>query len=240
VALAAGARAARLAPPQSWIRGAALTLLGAAELDRGPSPTAREWLEQALAATGIDPEGDVWVPEVLIYLGLAAKYQGNRAEARRRHEAALAALPPDGMLAVRATLLNNLSALIWEDGDRRRAAEFAREALALDGELRNVPSLITSIENAADEALLEGQPEVAAHLLGAAATMRKETNFAIDPSNREVHEDSLVLTREALGEAAFAAAWRRGESLTLDEAIAQADAVLTQAAQEDSGDATAP
>jgi predicted ATPase/class 3 adenylate cyclase len=236
VALDTGAQAVQLAPAQSWIRGAALTLLGAAELDRGPSDRAREWFEQALDALRADPEGGAWVPGVFIYLGLAAKHQGDLAEARRQHEAALAALAPGDMPGVRAMLLGNLSGLIWEEGDRRRAAELAREALALDSELGNVSTLITSIENAADDALFGGQPEAAARLLGAAAAMRKETNFVVDPYNREVHEASLARTREALGKLAFAAAWREGESLPLEQAIAEADAVLAWVAQGDSGE----
>jgi non-specific serine/threonine protein kinase len=238
VALDAGARAVQFAPAQSWIRGAALTLLGAAELDRGPSDRARSWFEQALEEMQADPEGGAWVPGVLIYLGLAAKYQGDLAGARRQHEAALAALAPGAMPGVRAMLLGNLSGLIWEEGDRRRAAELAREALALDHELGNVSTVITSIENAADDALSGGQPEAAARLLGAAAAMRQETNFVVDPYNREVHEASLARTREALGEAAFAAAWRQGERLSLEQAIAEADAVLARVAQGGSGEHT--
>jgi hypothetical protein len=48
--------------------------------------------------------------------------------------------------------------------------------------------------------------------------------------------DALIArVREQLGEPAFAAAWAQGESLPLDQAIAEADAVLAEVAQGDHG-----
>ena len=99
---------------------------------------------------------------------------------------------------------------------------------------------MNSFENAADFALAIGQPEVAARLLGAAEAVRTEANIVIESFNLEEHEATLARTREALGEAAFSAAWKQGESLTLEQAIAEADAVLAQAAQGDPGCESAP
>jgi hypothetical protein len=45
----------------------------------------------------------------------------------------------------------------------------------------------------------------------------------------------MARLRAQLGEPAFNAAWAQGESLPLDQAIAEADGVLAAAVQDDSG-----
>jgi tetratricopeptide (TPR) repeat protein len=240
VALEAGARATELAPAaRPSIRARALHLLGAAELDRGPSETAQGRLEEALELLRGDPEGGAVAPRVLSTLGLLAGLRHDYADARQQFEAALAALPPGTMPAVRAALLTNLSWIVREDGDQQRAAALSREVLMLDSEIRNAVSLMNSFENAADFALAIGQPEVAARLLGAAEAVRTEANVVIESFNVEEHDATLARTREALSEAAFSAAWKQGESLTLEQSIAEADAVLAQAAQADTEGDTA-
>jgi len=72
----------------------------------------------------------------------------------------------------------------------------------------------------------------AVRLLGAAA-IRAQTGLAIAPSNRDEHRAGRERAQELVGEAAFVNAWAQGESLTLDEAVTEANAVLAQAAQVD-------
>ena len=61
----------------------------------------------------------------------------------------------------------------------------------------------------------------------------------------EEHRLLLARTRELLGEAEFTAAWAQGESLTLNQAVTEADVVLAKAARDSSqgqtdGDEQAP
>ena len=63
-----------------------------------------------------------------------------------------------------------------------------------------------------------GQPEVAATLFGAAATLGAST--AVDPQfppSRETADAGLAVARRAVSEEAFLAAWERGRSTTSDE-----------------------
>jgi hypothetical protein len=103
--------------------------------------------------------------------------------------------------------------------------------LAINGEFLQAWSLSASFEGAADSAFIAGHPEAAARLLGAAEAMRHQAGMVIDAFAIAEHEALLARTREALGAATFAATWRQGESMTLEDAIAEADAVLADAAQ---------
>ena len=213
----------------------ALTLLGSADLERGPSEAAQRRFEEALALAEGNAGAEAWVPPILMNLGLLAAIQGDVGEARRWYEATLAALPAGEVTFIRPMVLGNLASIAWDEGDRSRAAVLQREALTLRRELWDVLVLANSLANGAEFAAAGGRPEAAARLLGAAAVLRRRGGVAIDPFNLDDPHALMARVRELLGEPAFAAAWAEGESLPLDQAIADADAVLAEAAQDDSG-----
>jgi hypothetical protein len=97
-----------------------------------------------------------------------------------------------------------------------------------------VLALANSLANGAEFAAVGGRPEVAARLLGAANALRLRGGVTIDPFNLDDPDALTARVREQLGEPAFATAWAEGESLPLDQTLAEADAVLAQAAQDDS------
>jgi hypothetical protein len=136
---------------------------------------------------------------------------------------------------MRPIVLGNLAVVAMEEGDRMRAAALDREALALQRTLRNQAVLANSLEAGADYAAVGGQPDVAARLLGAAEAVRLRAGIAIDSFNVDEHQAFVARVREQLDEPAFNAAWAQGESFSLDEAIAEADAVLAVAARGDTG-----
>ncbi len=59
----------------------------------------------------------------------------------------------------------------------------------------------------------------AARLLGAAAGLRKTIGAPLSPPDRAENERSVEAVRAALGEAAFAAAWAKGGTMELEQAI---------------------
>ena len=67
-----------------------------------------------------------------------------------------------------------------------------------------------------------GQPERAAMVLGAASALRQASGTSRDVLDRAAYNETLAATRAAAGDARFAAAWARGQSLSLDAAIAEA------------------
>jgi tetratricopeptide (TPR) repeat protein len=228
---AAGRRALALTADGSWIHAAALNLLGSAELDRGPSDTAQQWFKAALALVEGGPHAEVWAPQFTNNLGILAALRREFAEARRWYETTLATMSSDERGTLRPTVVSNLAWVIREEGDWPRAAEALQEAFALQSELGDVLKLAGSFEDAAQHAVQGGQPEAAGRLLGAAESLRVQGDIAIEPFNLEEHDLLLAKTRELLGDAAFAAAWSQGESLTLEQAVAEADLVLARAAR---------
>ena len=201
----------------------------------GTTDAARRRFEQALALVESDVDAGVWAPPILMNLGLLAAIQGDVVEARRWYEATLAALPADAVTFIRPMVLGILASIAWNEGDRSRAAVLQREALPLRRALWDVLALANSLANGAEFAAVGGRPEVAARLLGAAEALRLRGGVTIDPFNLDEPHALIARVREQLGEPAFAAAWAEGESLPLDQAIAEADAVLAEAAHDDSG-----
>ena len=122
------------------------------------------------------------------------------------------------------------------EGEKRAVSSSAEarpsaEAIASDGATRSrihrcsgqsVPSFA--------HAAVGGRPEVAARLLGAADALRRRGRVAIEPFNLDDHHALVARVLARLGEPAFAVAWAQGESLLLDQAIAEADGVLAAAA----------
>lgn len=233
-AMDAAERAVETASGESWILANALNLLGSVERDRGSCDAARRWFEAALALVEDHPEAGVWAPPILMNLGLLAAIRGDVVEARRWYEATLAALPDDAVTFIRPMVLGNLASIAWDEGDRARAAVLQRAALPLRRELWDVLALANSLANGAEHAAVSGQPEVAGRLLGAAEALRRRGRVAIEPFNLDDHKALVAQVRDLIGEPAFAAAWAQGESLPLDQAIAEADGVLAAAAHDDS------
>jgi tetratricopeptide (TPR) repeat protein len=234
-AMVAAERAVETAAGESWILAMALLLQGSVELEQGTADAARRRFEEALALVEGDAEAGVWAPPILMNLGLLAAIQGDVGEARRWYEATLAALPADAVTFIRPMVLGNLASIAWNEGDRSRAAALQREALPLRRALWDVLALANSLANGAEFAAVGGRPEVAARLLGAAEALRVRGGVTIDPFNLGDPQALMGRVREQLGEPAFAAAWAQGESLPLDQAIVEVDALLAEAAPDDRG-----
>jgi DNA-binding SARP family transcriptional activator len=59
-------------------------------------------------------------------------------------------------------------------------------------------------------------------LIGAAAALRRAIRAPLPPSRQTEQDEQLAALRQALGEAAFAAAWEAGQALTWEQAAALA------------------
>jgi len=71
-------------------------------------------------------------------------------------------------------------------------------------------------------AVAEGKHEHAAHLYGAAQTIRDSGNWPHLPADQADHERQVDTLRAVLGEEGFATAWAQGGSLRLEQAIGYA------------------
>ena len=71
----------------------------------------------------------------------------------------------------------------------------------------------------ADVARGQARPSRAAQLVGAAATLRERIGSPLPTPGQKELEKTLTTAREALGEAAFAAAWDAGRAMTMEQAV---------------------
>src|SRR5262249_25651469 len=88
--------------------------------------------------------------------------------------------------------------------------------------LESKPRLSATLEGLAAVEAMQGRPDRATRLLGAAATLREAMGFTPGPDDQARAERVVAAARQALGEEAFASAWAAGHTLALEQAISLA------------------
>jgi non-specific serine/threonine protein kinase len=116
--------------------------------------------------------------------------------------------------------LHGLAYLVYKLRDLPRALTSTQEILALDGEERR--PVYHYLEDIADVAGRLGHPGLAARLYGAADAERARLGIPLESPYREEYERDLTISRNAMGTAAFEAAWAAGRALPREQAIAEA------------------
>jgi non-specific serine/threonine protein kinase len=214
--------------------------------------TGEPLLEQALALFR-DLDEPVWVADVLGYLGEMDEVRGAHDEATARYEEALAIWRrlehPSGI----AASLMDLAREAYYRDDTATALTQLRECLARLWQLRDPFQLGRCLWDIGRIALGTGQTEQAVRLLAATDALygasgiarldaavgagEERQHVALDAShvgmwnqNRAVFARLANPAREAMGEAAFAAAWAAGRELSLQEAIAEATSLVNRPA----------
>ena len=71
-------------------------------------------------------------------------------------------------------------------------------------------------------------PDVPVRLLGTAAALRERIGYPHEPEEVPAFEQAIATGRSGLADAAFAAAWEAGRLLALEEACAEADALVAR------------
>jgi non-specific serine/threonine protein kinase len=136
-----------------------------------------------------------------------------------------------------AMSLNNLGMLAWLRGDLAEACRPLKESLAIRWEIGDKLGIAECLEGLAiatwaqsrgrdagrpGSPATRGQVERGARLFGAAEALREVIGALAPPNEREEVAAELSAARAALGEEAFAAAWREGRALPLEEIVALA------------------
>jgi DNA-binding CsgD family transcriptional regulator len=215
----------------------ALYLLGALAKDRGDEPAARAQTEEALALYrelgDLDNVGYCLCQlATLGDLGTVDRPgdPADQAQAEASCQEALVLYRALGNTDGIARALHCLTYVAYKRGDYGRAAELARETLALRWEHRGLAVIPSLFEDLADIAGLTGHPPAAARLYGAAEALREALGLPIAPFYRPDYEREVAVTRQALPPEVFAAAWSAGRELPLDEAVAEALALAERLA----------
>ena len=164
-------------------------------------------------------------------LGKARKALGDLAEAQAHFEEALALAREIAARLTIADTLAYLTDLRLEQGDLQGAAGSAAEALATYcamGDKRGIASALEAIASVAIARLHQTYPSHpdelvwAVRLLAAGEALRASIGLVAAPEDRRGREQRLAAARTLLGEQAYNTAWAEGESLSLEDALAQA------------------
>jgi predicted ATPase/class 3 adenylate cyclase len=155
----------------------------------------------------------------LTNLGNVALDQGDFAEARARLEEAVALQREVGDRGYIAVMVHNLANAVRDQGDYAHARALYDESLAISRELGDRWTMAYLLEDIGCLAALEGRPERALRLVGAAAVLREATGARPSPSEQTKMENLLRPAREALSLEAQAALHAEGRAMPLDQAI---------------------
>jgi DNA-binding NarL/FixJ family response regulator len=196
-------------------------LLGVATRMLGQLEQATDLLTAALES--FRALGDaVAVAYALKNLGLAAQATGDRMRATRLTEEAVALARQGGSEWELASAVSCLAGLALGDGHWERTAALAEEALQLFHTHADRLTVADVLPRLAAVALHQGQPEEATRLLAATDTIRTGLGVPAAATDRAANQAALTAAQLALGEDAFAQAWKAGGASPLNEIITEA------------------
>jgi predicted ATPase/DNA-binding CsgD family transcriptional regulator/tetratricopeptide (TPR) repeat protein len=155
-------------------------------------------------------------------LGVAALEHGDGTRAEALLEDVLALFHRGGYQWAVPTTLLSLGQAAVNRGDAAAAAAYYAESLALAGNQEDLVSALVKTANlAAGRRAL-----VATRLFGAAAALAETVGYPLRPVEQVRCQDAAAGARAALGDATFEAAWAAGQTLTAEQAVAEAAAML--------------
>jgi predicted ATPase/DNA-binding SARP family transcriptional activator len=199
----------------------ALHQLGMVALAEGDPGAAHAHHEEALRiAQELNNRRDILAS--LLNLARADEAQGRWRAARTALEEALViARDLDDSVGV-ALSLHRLGRVTLQEGKSEQAGALFRHSLALAQAQDHRLCTVNSLEGLAEVARLREALERAARLFGAAAALRTGLAIPRPPHEQPAYEGQVTDLRQAMGEAAFAAAWEAGRALTREAAVALA------------------
>jgi len=210
----------RMFKEQNQIPFIAITLvhLGNVELGLGNPERAHALHEEGLAiARSI---GESWLMSfALNNLGEVARTQGQYDRARAYYEECELLLRRTGDRGDLARFVHSLGYIAQHEGDYARAESQFRESLAMFRQLGNRRGMAECMAGLAGLQARQGNAEWGAVMLSAAETVLKVTGGAWWPADRVEVEANQEIMRAALTEADLMASQKRGQAMTLEQAL---------------------
>lgn len=162
--------------------------------------------------------------EVLLTLVVCSAMLADEERANAYHRELVAITQPTGELRHRAHSLCGLGLCAWLRGDLRRAISLQQESLRLKLGLHDLQGIAFSMEALVCIAVAEDQPQRAATLLGAAEVFWRTMGTSLSAFQPLYwrREECVQRCRAALNKRQFGAAFKRGKSFTIDEAVGYA------------------
>ena len=165
---------------------------------------------------------------VLLNLGNSSLAQADFARAGSFLEEALEQAKESGDIDTVAQVLEVQGWLGLAQRKHARAASLLRESLLMRVDLGTASGIYGCVHGVAQVAASLGQFERSVRLQAAAEVMREDVGGALEPYFRALYDRSLAMSRAALGEASFAAAWTAGTALPLEAVVAETLALVDE------------
>src|SRR5215469_8592617 len=182
----------------------------------GDSGALREASQAAWQHANPRPEADVPHHTNLAYADLA----GDDLRAARQHaEQAVATATRLGMRHQLMYALLASARVAAATGDIGPGHDDAYQALSIARDIESRTGIIDALECLGGLSAGTDDPDKAARLFGAAATLRRSIGYKRFALHQSGHDAAVTALRESMGEAAFGLAWDEGAALTLDDAV---------------------
>ena len=195
-------------------------------LHRGHYDEAATWMEGALVLyrelESTVVAGPQYVSSAYALLGRISLARGDAAAAEAFLEEGLRGLRALGFTWRIADTIRSLGDLARDRGDLTGAMTRYAESVKLAQEHGDRLFLAAALCGVASVAVAQGQSDRAARLYGAASAMREQIGASIEGWERPAQERGEAAVRAALSPEAFATAWAVGETLSLEDVIAEA------------------
>jgi predicted ATPase/DNA-binding SARP family transcriptional activator/Tfp pilus assembly protein PilF len=199
-----------------------LFTLGMLRLTQGNLPRVKEIFEESLSFSRKNIKIEA-VPFLPCGLGILAQIEGKLEEAADYFSKALEVKNGYIYLSHEALALNGLGKIAYQKGDFQSARKYYLNAL---GKYLGFDFFFANDEPALEGLsflfLAEKQNEKAARLLSATEDWHLKFQMIRTPWERRERNEAIAALRQALGEAAFSAAWDDGKNMPLKQAVAYA------------------
>jgi len=197
---------------------ASLTNLGIAASHRGDYEQAWALLDDGLVLRR--ELGSAWdIAVSLSNLGTVAYRQGHYEQAWALTEESLALRKDLGDTGGIATSLHTLGNVACKQGQVEQARILLGQSLQLARRVGDQSLVAECLESVATMALVASDAQRAVRLLGTAAALREFIGAPLLPAARISIDDAVAAARTALGNDSFAAAWRVGQMMGLEQAV---------------------
>ncbi len=195
---------------------------GALQFYWGGLAKASACFERAAEGFSSNPRGYLYVAALTV-LGWVHEMSGDTKRAMEYHQQVLSITEACGESLFRSSALRDIGIGAWRQGERPRAIELVENALRLNRRMGSPVNAAMSLEALAWMVVDGGDAERAAVLLGAAQGLWRSVGnpASIVPMPR-YHDECERLARSALGAHRFDSAFRRGQEMSMDEAVSYA------------------
>jgi tetratricopeptide (TPR) repeat protein len=204
-------------------RGVAWSLGGLANVssERGDYEQAMKLYEEGLALSR-ELDGAELLGDYLISLGYESLLEDEPERAKALNEEAVELYRKRGRRGGLQHALANLGWATLLRGDYEQAETLHKQSLGVSQDLGDKLIASESLEGLACTAEAQGEAERSAILFGAAERLREAEGYQQAPRDHSLREPYLADARSLIDAAAWSAAWKKGRSMELEDAVVYA------------------